>query len=268
MPPSEKRKHDFPKRADKLELRKRLEDQYYPRVKAIKRDDLLLGTWFKTFLDRALGAMANPTTPNELRERHAAAKTPDALADAAVRAQVDAVMHATDAYEEVLGGHDIRILKEKKPGGPDQKLTGDAVAVIAELFFAMDLAIGVVFEVGAAHEKLVNAGATEMFEEVFGRARGAFDYDAAKKAGNASDQIGAKIYERVIGQTVALPPADAQRQRKGFYTLHMKAVAKETARVVEKLPKWEPPKPTLAPGDAAAGMMSGSPDDADPMAAY
>ncbi|HVY63030.1 MAG TPA: hypothetical protein VHF22_15340, partial [Planctomycetota bacterium] len=221
--------------AEKLRLRKELE-KFYPAVKAWKRDDLVTGRWFGVFLQNSLGAMANPPTPAEVNQMHPGCEGPDDLADDIVSALIREAIVATDAYQENLTGTEIKLLKDKKPGG-EQKLAGDTVAQVAEMLYAMKLAVDTVFQVGAAYEKQMNAGAADLFEEAFGKALGAFDYEAAKKGGSPLDEIGKKIFDRAIAQTVGSPLSDAQR--KGFYCYYLKALAKETKRLAEPLPKWQ-----------------------------
>jgi hypothetical protein len=243
--------------AEKMRLRKELE-KFHPAIKnSWKRDDLVLGKWFKKFLDNQLGAMAGATTPKDVREQFKGSKEPDDLLDDIVSATIHESILATDAYQENLSGTEIRNLKDRKPGG-EQKLAGDTVAMVAEVLYVMKLNIDLIFKVAAAYEKMVNAGQVELFEEAFGRALGnTFDYGKAKKDGNALDPIGAKIWERAIIACVGSPLSDAQR--KGFYCYYAKAIAKETQSLIKPLPKWEPPPEGAAHGGGAGGSAEEEP---------
>ncbi len=238
--------------AEKLRLRKELEG-FHPAIKAWKRDDLVLGRWFAQFIDRTLGAIASPPSPVEVKEKYPGNDTQEDLADDVVSGAIHQTIAISDAYSENLSATEINKLRDRKPGG-DQKLTGDTIALMAEVVYSLKIMLDMLFQLAAAHERQLNAGQVELVEEIFGRALGAFDYDAAKKKGNALDQIGAKIYDRAISQTVGLPIADAQR--KGFYCFFAKAVGKELRRSLDGLPKWEPPKES---GPATGAMMSASP---------
>lgn len=225
--------------AEKLRLKKELE-KLHGAVKSFRRDDLVTGRWFGSFLQSSLAAMANPPSPQELREQLKGNETTEDLVDEVVSRIIHEAIAATDAYQENLSGTEIKNLKEKKPGG-EQKLSGDVMWLVAELLYATKLCVDLVFKVGAAHDRMVTADKVELFGEVFGRSLGAFDYETAKKAGNALEQVGQKIFDRAIAQTVGGSLGDAQR--KGFYAYYAKAIAKETARVAGSFPKWEPQKP-------------------------
>lgn len=238
--------------ARKMQLRKDLEKLYLP-IKAWTRDDLVTGRWFVQWLEGSLGGMANPPTPPEMKERFKGCESVQDMVDDIVSAAIHEAIAATDAYQENLTGTEVKNLKEKKTGG-EQKLTGDTVAIIAEMLYALRLIFMVVFQVGAASEKQVNAGDTAYFEEIFGKALGAFDYDAAKAKGNALEQVGHKIFDRAIAQTVGSSLADAQR--KGFYCFYAKAVANESQRMSASLPAWVAPPPK---GAETGAMMAASP---------
>jgi len=242
--------------AQKLALRKELE-KFHAVVATWKRDDLVTGRWFGQFIDRTLGGLAATPTPADVRAKYKGSTEPDDLADDIVSETIRRAILATDAYKENLSGTEIRILREKKTGG-EQRLTGDMVALVAELLYTAKLDVDLMFEIAAAFEKQLNAGQTELFEEAFGRGLGNFDYDKARQDGNALDQIGAKIYDRAIIQTVGSSLADAQR--KGFYCFYAKAIAKSTRDVATKLPKWEAPKAEEATG----AMRAGSADEEPP----
>jgi len=243
--------------ARKLQLRKDLEG-LYNQVRSFKRDDLITGRWFTMWLEGSLGAMANPPTPPELKERFKDCESAQDMVDDIASAAIHEAIAATDAYQENLTGTEIKNLKDKKAGG-EQKLTGDTIAIIAEMLYAMRLIFTLVFQVGAAHSKLVNAGDTPFFEEVFGKALGNFDYEKAKESGAATTQIGQKIFDRAIAQCVGTSLADAQR--KGFYCFYAKAVANEASRMAAGLPEWTAPPPK---GAETGAMMSASPEEEPP----
>jgi hypothetical protein len=245
--------------ADKLRLRKELE-KLHNAVRTFKRDDLVTGRWFQTFLEKSLGAMASAPTPPEVKAKWKDSGDADDIADDIASATIHEEIAATDAYQENLSATEVKNLKDKKPGG-EQKITGDTIAIVAELLYAMKLDIDMVFNLAACYDKLLTAAQNELFEEIFARALGGFDYAKAKADGNAAQQIGAKIFDRAISQCVGTNLADAQR--KGFYCFYAKAIEKETRAVLPKLPKWEAP---AAKGPDTGPMMAGAEDDA--MAAY
>ena len=244
--------------ARKLQLRKDLEG-LYGQIKSWKRDDLITGRWFSQWLESALGGMANPPTPPEMKEKFTGCESAQDLVDDIVSTAIHEAILATDAYQENLTGTEIKSLKDKKPGG-EQKLTGDTIAIIAEMLYAMRLIFTMIFQVGAAHERQVNAGDTPFFEEVYGKGLGAFDFEKAKAAGNALDQIGMKIFDRAIVQTIGSGLGDAQR--KGFYCFYTKAVATEASRMSATLPEWKAPPPR----GAETGAMMAAPTEEEPPA--
>jgi hypothetical protein len=106
-----------------------------------------------------------------------------------------------------------------------------------------------IINLAAAYGKQVGP-LTEQAEGIFGRALGAFDYEAAREEGDALAKIGAKIYDRAIVQALGSDLADAQR--KGFYCYYTKAISKEARKAISALPPWEPPKAQTGPMTAAA----------------
>ena len=235
--------------ADKLRLRKELEG-YYGFVKALQRDDLWQGKWFPRFLEKTLASYASAPTPPEIKAKFKKAEDENDLADAITTASIHEAIAATDAYEENLSGTEIRNLKEKKPS--KDKLTGDAIALIAELCHTIVIDIRMCFDIAAAYSRVLTAAQSDLLEEIFGRALGAFDYDAAKTEGAAGQKLGAKIYDRAIAQAVGSDLGEAQR--KGFYCYYAKAISNQARKAVAALPAWEAPKAETGPMGAATAV--------------
>ncbi len=221
--------------AEKVRLRKELE-KYYPFAQGLTRKDLANGKWFTDFLERTLAGFSTLPAPAEIRARFPDEKTPDELADAVVRAAIHEAISATDAYEENLSGTEIRNLKEKRPSRPDDRLTGDAIALVAELAYTLLIDVKMVFDMAAAYGKQLNAGQMDAFYEMFAHALGAFDVEEAKASGNFGARIGAKIFDRAIAQTLGSDLGEAQR--KGFYCYFAKALSKEAKKLIPSLPEW------------------------------
>lgn len=241
--------------ADKLRLRKELE-KHYGFVNSLTRGDLPSGKWFVRFMERTLASYASAPTPPEIQARFPGREGPDDLADAVTTAAIHEAIGATDAYEENLTGTEIRNLREKKPSRPDERLSGDSVALMAELCHTVLIDINLCFDLAAAYSKQLNAAQTDLLEEIFGKALGSFDWEAAKAEGDLGARIGAKIFDRAIVQALGSDLGEAQR--KGFYCYYAKAISKEARKVMERLPAWEPPKAETGPMGAAAAEDEGT----------
>jgi hypothetical protein len=235
--------------ADKLRLRKEIET-YHGFARGLTRADLFGGRWFAQFIERTLASFASAPTPPEIKERFKSAEGEDDLVDAVVTAAIHESIAATDAYEENLTGTEVRNLTDKKNAKSQDRLTGDSVALLAELAYTVLIDVKMIFNVAAAMSKAMNAGQIELVEEIFGRALGAFDFDAARAEGSTGEKIGAKIYDRAVVQPLGTGFAEAQR--KGFYCYYAKAISKEARKALATLPAWEAPKAETGPMAATA----------------
>ena len=84
-----------------------------------------------------------------------------------------------------------------------------AIAMIAEVCYTITIDINLVLALAAAFSKQPNAEQLDLYE-LFGRALGAFDFEAAKAEGALGEKIGAKIYDRAIAQALDTPLGEAQ----------------------------------------------------------
>lgn len=240
--------------ADKLRLRKAIE-QKHGWVKGLRRNDLFDGRWFVRFVDQhAPAEFAAAPTPPEVKARHEGLESAEDIADAIVTAAVHEAIAATDAYEENLTGTEIRNLTDKKNAHLDEQLTGDSVAMIAEVCYTILIDIQMVLSLAGAYGKQPNAEQLDLYE-LFGRGLGAFDFEGAKKEGGLGEKIGAKIYDRAIAQSLGTPLADAQR--KGFYCFYAKGIAREARKAMASLAAWEAPKEQTGPMSAGAAVDDG-----------
>jgi hypothetical protein len=240
--------------AEKLKLRKELE-KYHGFAKGLTRSELASGKWFGDFVEETLGRYSSVPSPSEIQARFPDEKTPDELADAVVTAAIHEAIAAADAYEKNLSGTEIRTLTEKKPARPDERLTGDAVALVAELAYTVRLDMKLLFDLAAAYSRQMNAGQADVIYELFARALGGVDVAEAKQAGDLARRVGAKIFERAIQHPLGSDLGDAQR--KGFYCYLAKALSKEAKKLIPTLPAYEaPPKP-----EELTGPMSAAPVD-------
>jgi hypothetical protein len=234
--------------AEKLRLRKAIE-QKHGWCRNLTRQDLFSGRWFSRFVDQnSPAAFAAAPIPPDVKAKHPGAETEDDLADAVVTAAIHEAIAATDAYEENLTGTEIRNLTDRKAPKSEEHLSGDSVALLAELCYTILIDINLVLALAAAHGRQPNAETLDVYE-IFGRALGAFDFEAAKAEGDLPDKVGAKIYDRAIAQSLATPLADAQR--KGFYCFYAKAISKEARKVMGSLAAWEAPKAQTGPMSSA-----------------
>jgi hypothetical protein len=244
-----------PAAAEKLRLRKELE-KYYPFATSLTRNELASGKWFADWFEKTLGAYSSVPAPAEVQARIPDRKDPDALAAALTSAAVHEAIAIADAYEEDLSGTEVRNLKEKRPARPEEKLTGDAVALVAELCATLQIDVKLLFDLAAAYGKMLNAGETDLILDVLARSLGAFDVEEAKASGKFAERIGAKIFDRAIVQTIGSDYGEAQR--KGFYCYYAKAISKEAKKLAETLPAYEaPPKADLT-GPMAAAVDDGT----------
>lgn len=237
----------------KLKLRKDL-DKLHPTAKGWSRQDLTSGRWFPKFVEVTLASHLGGRTPPELKERFPEADDEDELVEEVTNEAIHAAIAATDAYVESLTGTEVRNLKDRKLGGPPVKLTGDAVALVAELLYVMRLYIDLLFDAASAYGKVFDGGNLRLVAEVFGRSLGHFDVDEVKDQDDFVAQIGAKIYERAVIQTVDSKVSDALR--KGFYCFLGKAIGQTMADFLDDLEDWTPPQ-------AETGPMLAADDEAD-----
>lgn len=244
----------------KLQLRKDLE-KYHGQVKSWTRQDLTAGRWFPKFLETTLASHTGGRTPDEVRAGADESEDVQDLIDDIVSKAIHKAIAVTDAYDENLTGTEIRALQEKKATGAPQKLVGDSIPLIAELLYVLKIYLNLMFDIAAAHQKVMVAD-TDKMGEVLARSLGHFDVDAAIGKPDFFDQVGAKIFSRAISQTVGSKVSDALR--KGFFCYLGKAVAKtlEETGYLEGLEAWVPAGPETGP------MLSVDPDDElafDPM---
>lgn len=238
----------------KLQLRKDLE-RFHGAARSWSRQDLTSGKWFGQFLERQLASHLGGRTPPELEAAFPDADDADERADEVTTQAIHRAIAATDAYLENLTGTEMRALKEKRLDGAPTKLTGDSVALIAELCFVMDCYLTLMFDVTACFKKVFAGGEIEVVAEIFGRSLGHFDVDEARKAGGFIETVGAKIYDRAIVQTVENKVADALR--KGFYCYLGKAVGKTVPDYIERFEDWVAPQAVTGP------MLTVDPDAVD-----
>ncbi|MHC4392247.1 MAG: hypothetical protein ACYS22_13170 [Planctomycetota bacterium] len=244
----------------KLQLRKDLE-KYHSQVKGWTRQDLTAGRWFPKFLETTLASHTGGRTPEEVKAGIGESEDVQDLVDDIVSKAIHRAIAVTDAYDENLTGTEIRALKEKKATGTPQKLVGDSIPLIAELLYVLKIYLDLMFDIAAAHEKVMVADVDKM-GEVLARSLGHFDVDATIGKPDFFEKVGAKIFARAIAQTVGSPVADALR--KGFFCYLGKAIAKtlDDTSYLESLEPW------VAAGPETGPMLSVDPDDElafDPM---
>ncbi|MFC1706342.1 hypothetical protein ACFL59_05885 [Planctomycetota bacterium] len=230
----------------KLALRKELE-KFYSTVKAWSRQDLTTGRWFAQFVERTLAAYTDARTPPQVRAEYPDITDQDELIEGVTNAVIHRAIAATDAYKETLTRTEIRNLKDRKTSGPPVKLTGDSVALIAELLYVIKADLDLMFDVAAAHGRLMTGASFDLATEVFAGSLGTFDVAGAKAGDGFAEKVGAKIFERAVIQTIGAPNPDAFR--KGFYCYLTKAIGDNMGELAEQLEEWSEPSDEAADGD-------------------
>jgi len=237
---------------EKLKLRKEL-DKFHAPARQWTRQELSAGVWLPKFLEVQLASHLGGKSPPELKTAFPDAESEEDLVEEVTNKAIHRAIAATDAYKESLTGTEIRNFKERSTKGKT-KLSGDAVALIAELLYVVRLCIDLMFDVSSAHGRVFSGGEVDLIAEIFGRSLSHFDVDEAKESDDFQAKVGAQIFSRAVTNTVGTKMADALR--KGFYCFFTKAIAENVPDYIEGFDEWAEPKPETGP------MLAVDPDEA------